>query len=130
MCYAAQCIWPAVGNFAGPERGVTSFDLPNQNRISAIVGHYCASGRPMPRTITTSFRPDNYLIDMFDHIAGWKVYDGRGRDLYTTATLRAAVVYATAYLVLINGDVAIHRESDDGVVVFKEQIQRLMEGIS
>lgn len=82
----------------------------------------------MPRTIIQSFRSDDHLINILDQVASWTVCDPRGMDLYTTATLRAAVIEATAYSAVLYDDVSIHRQKD-GVVVSRERIQRLMEGI-
>jgi len=80
-------------------------------------------------SIDVEFCSDDHLIDIFDQSAGWKTYDARGRDLYTTATLRAEIIDEAARLAVLHEAVTIQRVPNDGVVVTGEQIRRLMDGM-
>jgi hypothetical protein len=75
----------------------------------------------------TSFRSDARLIAIIDETAAWDICDESGMVLYTTASLRAAVIEATAYQATVREEITICRRPDDDIVLFREQIHRLME---
>ena len=75
----------------------------------------------------TSFRPDAHLITILDETAAWAVCDESGMVLYTAASQRAAVIKATAYQATVSEEITIGRRPDDEIVLFRDQIHRLME---
>jgi hypothetical protein len=79
---------------------------------------------------TTSFRSDAYLITILDQTVACAICDGCERVLYTAASLRAAVIKATVYQATLSEEITVCRRPDDDIVLFREQIHRLMEAIA
>jgi hypothetical protein len=75
----------------------------------------------------TSLRLDAHLITILDETTAWAVCDEAGMVLYTAASLRAAVIEATAYQATLSEEITICRRPADDIVLFREQIHRLME---